>query len=632
MELIEKIIFLIINQSRFVRRLILCSIDSFLITLSLFLSNLIIYDNFSGNLSFKNLILIVFLFNSLSLFFYILLGKYNGITKYANSIDLYSLAFKNILINFTLKIILNILGYDYFNFKFLSLLWIIQTVLIGAINFIFRDILQKINSEKLYKKTRVAIYGASSKGAQLAASIRLDFNYKVIAFFDDAKILWGRNIGGIKIYNPKKILKFRGQINKIFLSEPNKITSDKKFELIDKFSNYGIDVLQPAPLEKVNDSKEIINKYRPLQIEDLLARDSVNPNIKLIDDVIKDSVICVTGAGGSIGSEICKQVIIHKPKTLVLLEMSEENLYKIKNQLNNSNDKIYNVKIKYYLGSAVNKRLLNKIFYEHKVEILFHAAAYKHVPIVEENPISGIFNNVISTLSVCKEAKKAKLKKVILVSTDKAVRPTNVMGASKRLAELVVQTFADISKKSENNNIHYSMVRFGNVLGSSGSVVPLFEKQISSGGPITITDKKIIRYFMTIKEASQLVIQAAALSQGGEVFLLDMGKPVKIYDLALKMIKLSGYKIKSEDNNSGDIEIIETGLRPGEKLYEELLIDGKAEKTKHPLIFKARERYKTNNLLLKSIEKLEKDLEKGNKNEVFKTLKKLVPEWKNKAI
>ena len=632
MELIEKIIFLIINQSRFVRRLILCSIDSFLITLSLFLSNLIIYDNFSGNLSFNNLILIVFLFNSLSLFFYILLGKYNGITKYANSIDLYSLAFKNILINFTLKIILNILGYDYFNFKFLSLLWIIQTVLIGAINFIFRDILQKINSEKLYKKTRVAIYGASSKGAQLAASIRLDFNYKVIAFFDDAKILWGRNIGGIKIYNPKKILKFRGQINKIFLSEPNKITSDKKFELIDKFSNYGIDVLQPAPLEKVNDSKEIINKYRPLQIEDLLARDSVNPNIKLIDDVIKDSVICVTGAGGSIGSEICKQVIIHKPKTLVLLEMSEENLYKIKNQLNNSNDKIYNVKIKYYLGSAVNKRLLNKIFYEHKVEILFHAAAYKHVPIVEENPISGIFNNVISTLSVCKEAKKAKLKKVILVSTDKAVRPTNVMGASKRLAELVVQTFADISKKSENNNIHYSMVRFGNVLGSSGSVVPLFEKQISSGGPITITDKKIIRYFMTIKEASQLVIQAAALSQGGEVFLLDMGKPVKIYDLALKMIKLSGYKIKSEDNNSGDIEIIETGLRPGEKLYEELLIDGKAEKTKHPLIFKARERYKTNNLLLKSIEKLEKDLEKGNKNEVFKTLKKLVPEWKNKAI
>ena len=180
-----------------------------------------------------------------------MLGKYNGITKYANSIDLYSLAFKNILINFTLKIILNILGYDYFNFKFLSLLWIIQTVLIGAINFIFRDILQKINSEKLYKKTKVAIYGASSKGAQLAASIRLDFNYKVIAFFDDAKILWGRNIGGIKIYNPKKILKFRGQINKIFLSEPNKITSDKKFELIDKFSNYGIDVLQPAPLEKL---------------------------------------------------------------------------------------------------------------------------------------------------------------------------------------------------------------------------------------------------------------------------------------------------------------------------------------------------------------------------------------------
>ena len=294
--------------------------------------------------------------------------------------------------------------------KFLFLLWIIQTVLIGATNFVLRDILQIINSDKYYKKTKVAIYGASSKGAQLAASIRLDFNYKIIAFFDDRKSLWGRNIGGIKIFNPKKIEKFKGEINKIFLSEPKNISSDKKFDLIYKLSSYGIDILEPAPLEKVKKSNKIFDSFKPLFIEDLLSRDSVNPNFKLIDKIVEKSVICVTGAGGSIGSEICKQVIIHNPKKLILLEMSEENLYNIKNELDNLNKQNFNIEIKYYLGNAANKILLNEIFNKNKVEILFHAAAYKHVPIVEENPIAGISNNVISTYSVCEEAQNANLK------------------------------------------------------------------------------------------------------------------------------------------------------------------------------------------------------------------------------
>ena len=251
MEFIEKFIIFIINQKRFIRRLILCSIDIILLTISLLLSNIIIYDNFVGNKNLSDLFLVTIFLNTIGLFIFISLGKYKGITKYANSIDLYSLVFKNLLIFFSLKLILNLLNINYINLKFLFLLWIIQTVLIGATNFVLRDILQIINSDKYYKKTKVAIYGASSKGAQLAASIRLDFNYKIIAFFDDRKSLWGRNIGGIKIFNPKKIEKFKGEINKIFLSEPKNITSDKKFDLIYKLSSYGIDILEPAPLEKV---------------------------------------------------------------------------------------------------------------------------------------------------------------------------------------------------------------------------------------------------------------------------------------------------------------------------------------------------------------------------------------------
>ena len=403
----------------------------------------------------------------------------------------------------------------------------------------------------------------------------------------------------------------------------------KRREIIKKLSKFNIPVLQIPSIEELTSGGADINNLRPITIEDLLGRDRVLPEPELLKECIQGLSICVTGAGGSIGSELCRQIIKLKPKKLVLLEISEPSLYSIEQELSHLNRE--KIEITTILGSATKVSLINKIFLNEKIDIVFHAAAYKHVPLVEANPIEGIYNNVFSTKVICQAATKASLKKVILISTDKAVRPTNIMGVSKRLSELVVQAFAQndsLTKAYPYSKTIFAMVRFGNVLGSSGSVVPLFQKQIKKGGPITITHPDIIRYFMTMNEAAQLVMQSAALAEGGEVFLLDMGEPVKIYDLACQMVKLSGLRVKGEDNNLNDIQIITTGLRPGEKLYEELLIDSKAEITKHDLIFKASEKSIDFNILLPLLEELEIHLNNQNLNGVFLILQKLVPEWK----
>ena len=308
-----------------------------------------------------------------------------------------------------------------------------------------------------------------------------------------------------------------------------------------------------------------------------------------------------------------------------MLEISEHALYQIEKDLKNAQDN--NSIIQGYLGDACDENLLKNIFKEEKIDIVFHAAAYKHVPLVESNPIQGMSNNIISTLNLCKAAKKNNLKHLVLISTDKAVRPTNIMGASKRISELLIQAYAKFSKENKNKII-YSMVRFGNVLGSSGSVVPLFKKQIAKGGPITITDVNVIRYFMTIKEASQLVLQSTSLAKGGDLFLLDMGNPIKIIDLARKMIFLSGLSVKDKLNPNGDIEIKVIGLRPGEKLYEELLIDSESRPTKHPLIYTAKEKMLDIKIIQRQLDKLEKHAHNNEMVGFIKTLKKLVPEYK----
>ena len=332
-------------------------------------------------------------------------------------------------------------------------------------------------------------------------------------------------------------------------------------------------------------------------------------------------MVCVTGAGGSIGSELCRQIVKLQPEALLLLERSEPALYAIDQELTSCVPS--SVKLLPVLGSACNEALLRDLFQRERVQVVVHAAAYKHVPLVEANPLAGIANNVFSTQVICQTAAALGLEKVLLISTDKAVRPTNVMGASKRLAELVVQGAAQMSTSTS-----YSMVRFGNVLGSSGSVVPLFTKQINAGGPITLTHPDIVRYFMTIPEATQLVLQAAGLAKGGEVFVLDMGEPVRIYDLAQQMVTLSGLQLKDDANPDGDIEIKCTGLRPGEKLYEELLIDADVQPTEHPLICCAQEACWPAAQLQILLDQLQQSLQQQDVAAVLDLLKQLIPEWR----
>ena len=363
---------------------------------------------------------------------------------------------------------------------------------------------------------------------------------------------------------------------------------------------------------------------------DLLGREPIKPIDNFLGPGIKNSVVCVTGAGGSIGSELCRQICKLSPTKLILFEISEPSLHQIYEELiSRFGDSL---SIEPILGNVNDKNFLNKVFIDNSVKVIFHAAAYKHVPMVESNPLAGISNNVLATRSICEAAIESKVEKFVLISTDKAVRPTNVMGATKRLAELITQSFTH-DLRSINQGLKelpiFSIVRFGNVLGSSGSVVPLFIKQIRKGGPITLTHRDVIRYFMTIEEASLLVIQASVLSnRSGDVFLLDMGEPVLIRELAEKMIKLSGLSIKNKDAVNGDIEIKITGLRSGEKLYEELLINAEASTTDHPRIFKASENSISREELFPKLDKMRSFIKNQNKREALILLKDLVKEWK----
>ena len=618
-KLISKFVY---KQSPNRRRLIRLFIDGFLLSIAVTTCSITFFG-----IGFIQNIFLLSLFLAIGLPFYLLTGQYESLTRYIGSSSLYKLAIRNLLLVLILLILGYILNLFALSIKGWILVYLSITGSTGLGLFILRDLLLSYDLKNTKIKSRVAIYGAGSAGAQLLSSLRLSGKHKVLFFLDDQPLLWKRSLNGEKINSPSILKKYIEKIDYIFLAIPS-LKPSKRREIIQKLSKFNIPVLQIPSIEELTTGKADINNLRPITIEDLLCRDSVLPETKLLKECIEGLSICVTGAGGSIGKELCRQIVQLKPYKLVLLEISEPSLYSIEQELLNINkEKIHIIPI---LGSATDINLIKKVFYSEKINIVFHSAAYKHVPLVESNPIQGIYNNVISTKVVCEAAKYASLKKVILVSTDKAVRPTNIMGVSKRLAELVVQSFAqeELSTKSSSNyKTIFSMVRFGNVLGSSGSVVPLFQKQIKKGGPITITHPDIIRYFMTINEAAQLVMQSSALAEGGEVFLLDMGEPVKIYDLACEMVKLSGLRVFGQDGNSNDIKIITTGLRPGEKLYEELLIDSKAQKTKHDLIFKANEKSIDSKILWPALQELERELKNQNLKEVFLILQKFVPEW-----
>lgn len=476
---------------------------------------------------------------------------------------------------------------------------------------------------KKQSRKRVAIYGAGLAGQQIAAALNRSDDYLPVCFIDDKRSLHGQSLSGLKIYSPKKAQAKLGKfgIEEVLLAMPS-VGRTRKKELIESFDTADVKIMELPGVTQLVDGKVKVSDIREVDIIDLLGRDPVPPKPELLEKNIKNKVVMVTGAGGSIGSELCRQIVKHQPKMLVLFEMSEFALYSIDRELQASDIQIIPV-----LGSVTNQQKLERIIQEYKVQTVYHAAAYKHVPLVEANPFEGIYNTSIGTQRSVDAAVAQGVETFVLISTDKAVRPTNVMGASKRMAELYCQSLASTNPKTQ-----ISIVRFGNVLGSSGSVVPLFKKQIAQGGPVTVTHLEVTRYFMTIPEAAQLVIQAGAMGTGGDVFLLDMGEPVKIVDLAKQMIRLSGFRAIDE-NGIGDIEIQFTGLRPGEKLYEELLIDAdNVEKTDHERILKSFEKFYEYLEVSQIFTQLKHYRHDDDLNELFTILKKYVDGYCSASI
>ncbi|MCC5853834.1 MAG: polysaccharide biosynthesis protein [Alkalimonas sp.] len=436
------------------------------------------------------------------------------------------------------------------------------------------------------RKERVLIYGAGSAGRQLAMSLINGEQFHPVLFVDDDSTLQRSTIIGIPVGNPANIASLikAYSVNRVLLAIPS-VGRSRRREVLDQLESLPIPVQSIPAVNELVDGSMRIDELQDVRVEDLLGRDPVEPKLKLMHAHIRGKVVMVTGAGGSIGSELCRQIIQYEPKALILFELSEFGLYSIEQELASLKQKNdYDVELKAIIGSVQQRDRVASVMRCFGVQTVYHAAAYKHVPLVEFNIVEGVRNNVFGTWHTAEAAIAAGVENFVLISTDKAVRPTNVMGASKRLAELVLQALSTRQK-----NTRFCMVRFGNVLGSSGSVVPLFREQIRKGGPVTVTHKDIIRYFMTIPEAAQLVIQAGAMGNGGDVFVLDMGEPVRISELAKRMIHLMGLEIKDVSHPHGDIEIRYTGLRPGEKLYEELLIGDNVRNTDHPRIMSALE-------------------------------------------
>jgi FlaA1/EpsC-like NDP-sugar epimerase len=490
---------------------------------------------------------------------------------------------------------------------------------------------------------RALIYGAGSAGRQLAGGLLTSSFVKIVGYIDDDDRLHGHNLNGLNIYSPHNLATVvqRKRVTQIFLAIPS-VSQRRRNEVINELLPLRVQVRTLPGLADLASGKVTVSDLHELNIADLLGREPVAPNPLMLAKNISDKVVMVTGAGGSIGSELCRQILKAQPTCLLLVELNEFALYEIHRELEvviqemalpvseNSVDFVSAAVTKLIplLANVRDAHRMAEILLTWRPSTVFHAAAYKHVPLVEHNPAEGVKNNLLGTLVTATQAELHGVRDFVLVSTDKAVRPTNIMGATKRLAEMVLQAMSasQVHKLGEmTGKTRFSMVRFGNVLGSSGSVVPLFRKQIAEGGPITLTDERMTRFFMTIPEAAQLVIQASAMSTGGDVFVLDMGQPVKILDLANRMVELSGLKVLNEQNPSGDIEIQITGLRPGEKLYEELLIGDNPLPTNHPLIMKAHEEFLPWDELESKLNFLNVALELNDVPLIRNLIKELVP-------
>ncbi len=478
------------------------------------------------------------------------------------------------------------------------------------------------NGNSNSNERRVLVYGAGDAGVQLIGALAHSDEYHPVGLIDDSKELQGQYISGLSVYSVDAIEKLiiKLKVDEILIAMPS-ASRAKRLAIISTLEPYPVHVRMLPGVAELAQGKVSVGDLREVSIKDLLGRDLVEANKDLLGKNITDKVVVVTGAGGSIGSELCRQIVFLEPKALILFEMSELALYTIEKEL--SNIGIYSLDIYPILGSVNNKARLDNVFKQFDVDTIYHAAAYKHVPMVEFNNTEGVNNNIFGTLNCARAAIDANVETFVLISTDKAVRPTNTMGATKRSAELVLQALS-----ANQTGTKFSMVRFGNVLGSSGSVIPLFKQQIKVGGPITVTNKDIIRYFMTISEAVELVIQAGAMGTGGDVFVLDMGEPVRIHDLAVKMIHLSGLEVKDESHPDGDIQIKYTGLRAGEKLYEELLIGDNVSETDNPLIMRAQEEMLAWDELKPVLDELSGAIDSCDHERLRKLLIQIVPDFK----
>ena len=600
---------------RYIKRAIAIFVDITLCVFAVWLAFFLRFEEFIllKNINFNSVLISIVL--AIPIFW--LFGVYRTLFRYAGISILFSITLAIFVYGLFYSTIISVYGIN----EVPRSIGILQPILLflGVLSsrFIAKFLLTGTfnQSGDLKNKENILIYGAGSAGRQLLISLENNSKYKVIGFLDNNPQLHRQNLLGQTIYDPKKIeiLKQSKNINLILFAIPS-INKSQKNEIIKNLSKHQLVVKSLPNVNDIIDGKISVSDIRDFLADDLLVRDQIKPDQKLLNKNIKSMSVLVTGAGGTIGSELCRQIIKLNPQKLILLELTEFALYKIHDELIHLNK---NLKIIPLLSNVQDQKKLEKIFKIFKVDTIYHAAAYKHVPLVEANICEGVKNNIFGTLAVAKASINQKVKNLVLISSDKAVRPTNIMGASKRFAELCMQ---GLQQKNNYIDTTFSIVRFGNVINSSGSVIPKFRKQIQLGGPITLTHHDVTRYFMTISEASQLVIQAGALGKNSEVFVLDMGESVKIKDLIKRMINFSGLTLRDNNNKDGDIEIKITGLRPGEKLYEELLIGDNPQKTIHPKIKKTDEPFVPYNQLEKILDQLLNSLNNYESDEVKKLL------------
>lgn len=576
----------------------------------------------------------------------VLSGWYRGLTRYAGSHSLYGLVPRAGLMVLVLLLISTLLGGNQPPRSFWILYWLLFTGGAIASRILLRDLLlQQLERNQAPSETGLdpagvatLIYGAGSTGSSLAQALRSSAQVRLVGFVDDDPRLHGRTIQNLTIASPPSLpgLIERHGVRQVLLALPS-IGRSRKRQLVDELTHLGLRVLSIPSLSQLANGHQTVSDLQPVAIEDLLGREPSSPDPALLSRAVKDQAVLVTGAGGSIGSELCRQILEQGAHTLVLLERHEFGLYAIEKELSSQVSSrpgpgpAAEPLLVPVIGDAADAAHLASLCRRYRIDTVFHAAAYKHVPMVEANLCAGVANNLRSTRAVIDTAFGTQVKRVMLISTDKAVRPTNAMGASKRICELLIQAASSRVRAEAAAAPVFAMVRFGNVLGSSGSVIPLFHEQIARGGPVTVTHPAITRYFMTIPEAVQLVLQATGMATGGDLFLLDMGDPVRIADLARQMIELSGLRVRDARNPDGDIAIQFTGLRPGEKLYEELLIEPGHSATAHPLIRRASEPLQPAERLLPLVERLEQALDAWDDEAAGRLLNELVPEYRRGA-